>query len=83
VQLAALAWLLPRRYWTEILPITPATLLAWYRRLTASKYDTSTTLAAAYHGQFRLTRKDLISSPKVIGLGKLRVVYARLSSTKA
>src|SRR6266566_1448190 len=41
VWLAALARLLPRRCWTEIFPVTPATLLAWHRRLTASKYDTS------------------------------------------
>src|SRR6266700_8390822 len=41
VWLAALARLLPRRCWTEIFPITPATLLAWHRRLTAGKYDTS------------------------------------------
>ena len=32
---------LPRRRWTEIFPVTPATLLAWHRRLAASKYDTS------------------------------------------
>ena len=41
VWFAALARLLPRRRWTEIFPVTPATLLAWHRRLTASKYDTS------------------------------------------
>jgi putative transposase len=41
VWLAALARLLPRRCWTEIFPVTPAALLAWHRRLTASKYDTS------------------------------------------
>ena len=41
VWLAALARLLPRRCWTEIFPVTPATLLAWHRRLTTSKYDTS------------------------------------------
>jgi putative transposase len=41
VWFAALARLLPRRRWTEIFPITPATLLAWHRRLAASKYDTS------------------------------------------
>ena len=39
--LAALARLIPRRCWTEIFPVTPATLLAWHRRLAASKYDTS------------------------------------------
>ncbi len=38
---AALARLLPRRRWTEIFPVTPATLLAWHRRLAASKYNTS------------------------------------------
>ena len=38
---AALARLLPRRRWTEIFPVTPATVLAWQRRLTAGKYDTN------------------------------------------
>jgi hypothetical protein len=41
VWFAALARLLPRRRWTEIFPVTPATLLAWHRRLAAGKYDTS------------------------------------------
>jgi len=41
VWLAALARLLPRWCWTEIFSVTPATQLAWHRRLTASKYDTS------------------------------------------
>jgi putative transposase len=41
VWLAALARLLPRRRWTGIFPVTPATLLAWHRRLAAAKYDTS------------------------------------------
>ena len=41
VWFAALARLLPRRRWTGIFPVTPATLLAWHRRLAASKYDTS------------------------------------------
>ena len=36
---AALARLLPRR--TEIFPVTPATLLAWHRRLAGKKYGTS------------------------------------------
>ena len=38
---ATLAGLLPRRRWTEIFPVTPATLLAWHRRLATAKYDTS------------------------------------------
>jgi hypothetical protein len=41
VWFAALARLLPRRRWTEIFPVTPATLLAWHRRLATGKYDTS------------------------------------------
>ena len=39
--LAALARLLPRRRWIEVFAVTPATLLAWHRRLAAKKYDTS------------------------------------------
>src|ERR1019366_8262520 len=39
--LAALAPLLPPRRWTEIFPVTPATLLTWHHRLAAKNYDTS------------------------------------------
>jgi putative transposase len=39
---AALAQFVPRRQWAGIFPVTPATLLAWHRRLAAGKYDTST-----------------------------------------
>jgi transposase len=39
VWLAALSRLLPRRRWTEVFPVTPATLLAWHRRLVARKGD--------------------------------------------
>jgi putative transposase len=38
---AALARLVPRRRWAGVFPVTPATLLAWHRRLEAGKYDTS------------------------------------------
>src|ERR1035437_9236791 len=38
---AALARVVSRRRWAEVFPVTPATLLAWHRRLTAKKYDTS------------------------------------------
>ena len=41
VWFAAVARLLPRRRWIEIFPVTPATLLAWHRKLAGSKYDTS------------------------------------------
>jgi hypothetical protein len=39
--LAALARLIPRGRWAGIFPVTPATLLAWHRKLTRKKYDTS------------------------------------------
>jgi putative transposase len=38
---AALARLIPRRRWTDVFPVTPATLLAWHRRLVGNKYGTS------------------------------------------
>jgi putative transposase len=41
VWFAALGRLLPRRRWTEVVPVTPATLLAWHRKLAAKKYDMS------------------------------------------
>ena len=41
VWFAALARLIPRSRWTEVFPVTPATLLAWHRKLAAKKYDTS------------------------------------------
>ena len=41
VWFAALARLIPRGRWTDIFPVTPATLLAWHRKLAARKYDTS------------------------------------------
>ena len=39
--LAALARLIPRSRWAGVFPVTPATLLAWQRKLAAKKYDTS------------------------------------------
>jgi putative transposase len=37
----ALTRFIPRRPWTGVFPVTPATLLAWHRRLAARRYDTS------------------------------------------
>src|SRR6266480_1550287 len=37
--LAALSQLIPRRLWGEVFAVTPATLLAWHRRLIAHKWD--------------------------------------------
>jgi putative transposase len=41
VWFAALARFISRRRWTDVFPVTPATLLAWHRRLAARKYETS------------------------------------------
>jgi putative transposase len=41
VWFAALARLISGRRWTDIFPITPATLLTWHRKLAANRYDTS------------------------------------------
>jgi len=38
---AGLARIVSRRRWAEIFPATPATLMAWHRKLAAKKYDTS------------------------------------------
>jgi hypothetical protein len=37
--LAALPRPIPRRLWGEVFAVTPATLLAWHRRLVARKWD--------------------------------------------
>jgi putative transposase len=37
--LAALSRLVPRRRWAEVFAVTPATLLAWHRRLVTRKWD--------------------------------------------
>ena len=39
--LAALSQLIPRRRWGEVFTVTPATLLAWHRRLVTRKWDYS------------------------------------------
>jgi putative transposase len=36
----ALTAFIPQRRWAEVFPVTPATLLAWHRRLVARKHDT-------------------------------------------
>ncbi|MFD4974680.1 integrase core domain-containing protein [Streptomyces sp. NPDC058424] len=38
---AALSSLIPRPRWPQVFPVTPATLLAWHRRLIAGKWDHS------------------------------------------
>jgi len=40
--LAALSRLIPRRRWGEVFAVTPATLLAWHRRLVTRRWDYTT-----------------------------------------
>jgi putative transposase len=47
--LAALSRLVPRRRWGEVFPVTPATLLAWHRRLVARKWDYTSRRAPGRH----------------------------------
>jgi putative transposase len=39
VWLAALSRLVPRHRWAGVFPVTPATILAWHRRLVSRKWD--------------------------------------------
>ena len=67
---AALAPFIPRRQWAGIFPVTPATLLAGHRRLTARKYDTTTrrrtgrppTVRSIARVAVRLARENLCRS---------------------
>ena len=51
--LAALARLIPRSRWAGVFLVTPATLLAWQRKLAAKKYDTSNRVSLAPRQHFR------------------------------
>jgi len=64
VWLAALARRIPRQRWTEVFPVTPATLLAWHRQLAGSKYDTS-------------KRRKPGRPPTLPGIGRLAVRLAK------
>jgi putative transposase len=64
VGFAAVARLLPRRCWTGIFPVTPATVLAWHRKLAGRKYDTS-------------KRRKPGRPPTVPGIARLVVRLAR------
>ena len=47
--LAALSRLIPRHRWREVFAVTPATLLAWHRRLIARTWDYTSRNAPGAH----------------------------------
>jgi hypothetical protein len=58
--LAALSSLIPRRRWGEVFAVTPATLLAWHRRLVTRKWDYASRL---YRSRTRCKGRDLRFGP--------------------
>jgi putative transposase len=82
---AALTRFIPRRRW-EVFPVTPATLLAWHRRLAARKYDTSSrrrpgrpaTIASIARLTVRLARENPLR-----GCRRIHGELARLGATVA
>jgi hypothetical protein len=49
--LAALSRLIPQWRWGEVFPVTPATLLAWHRRLVARRWDYTSRRVPGGHPQ--------------------------------
>jgi putative transposase len=70
VWFAALTRFIPRRRWAEVFPVTPATLLAWHRRLAARKYDTS-------------KRREPGRPPTVRGIARLTIRWHRRTRSGA
>jgi hypothetical protein len=54
--LAALSRLIPRRCWSEVFAVTPATLLAWHRRLTAGRRTSRSGSTSRAAGQSETAR---------------------------
>ena len=58
--LAALSRLIPQRRWDEVFMVTPATLLAWHRRLVARKWDYTSQRRAGRPSTAAVIRKLVI-----------------------
>jgi len=57
---AALSSLIPRWRWQTVFPVTPATLLAWHRRIIAAKWDYTTRRRSTGRPMTRAAIKNLI-----------------------
>jgi putative transposase len=62
VWLTALARLIPRGRWAEVFPVTPATLLAWHRRLAGWLRESTTRASGASPAARRQSAASLVLS---------------------
>jgi hypothetical protein len=67
--LAALSGLVPRHRWGEVFAVTPATLLAWHRRLVARKWDYTSRRRPGQPS----TTASILSRSKIGSAGELQV----------
>jgi len=67
--LAALSGLVPRCRWGEVFAVTPATLLAWHRRLVACKWDYTSRRRPGRPSTTASIRKLVIRMATDTGLG--------------
>ena len=54
--LSALSRMIPRRRWGEVFAVTPATLLAWHRRLVTRKWDYTSLPRPGFRGRLAAAR---------------------------
>jgi putative transposase len=79
VWFAALAQLIPRGRWAEVFPVTPATLLAWHRRLAGRKYDTSNRREPGRPPAIRSTARLVVRLAKENPLWGYRRIHGELT----
>jgi hypothetical protein len=75
----ALTRFIPRRRWAGVFPVTPATLLAWHRRLAARKYDTSSRRQPGRPAPVRSVARLAVRPAKVNPLRGYRRVHGELT----
>jgi len=61
--LAALSRLIPRHRWTQVFALTPATVLAWHRRLVAANGPIPSARGAIAHRPCRRSRRSSLRWP--------------------
>jgi transposase len=76
---AALARLIPGTRRSEVFPVTPATLLASYRKLAAKKYDTSRQRAPGRPSAVRRIARLVVRLAKENPLWEYRLIHGELT----